>query len=537
MNAVQALANGIKGGKRIRQVPATFPQRKKHQSTLQVLSEDQVASQDPTGACHASSPCWRIKDQSALTKPSCAIWGPWRVQGGPASNGWFEWFDENATLRVNLKKFKNDIAYLTELYSKFNETNLQLQGDNLSLIKTKAIVSAFVSKLVIFKRNLGRGGFCFGILCVTPYDGITRQMETEVTKRKSSTVDSSKGKRKAITLEQKVDVIKKHARSDSKAKITIWIGDCNQERIPLEKAAIQAKAKNLLSAVQAKIGEVDGGDNKAAAQFPANLRGIIEEEGYTGRQIFNVDETALLWKRMPTRTYLSVDERIQPGYSISKERFTLLLGGNAEEDFKLKPMLVYKSLMPRAVKGYREKSLPVIWRANRNAWVTKVLFEDWFLEYLCPAVERYCKQSNLAFKALLILDDASSHSITLGQLNESVQAWQKVSGSIMCSAWKFLLPDQEDCCRRECAQVDGIIKEITKVGLSKLSLENLNAEVVKEVLESKLEALTNEDLLNCDVQNAGIDGSEEEDEEDSSCGRLKRFLLRNWENCFLLPKL
>ncbi|KFD48897.1 hypothetical protein M513_10260 [Trichuris suis] len=38
--------------------------------------------------------------------------------------------------------------------------NLQLQGDSLNLIKTKDIISAFVSKLLIYKRNLGRGEFC-----------------------------------------------------------------------------------------------------------------------------------------------------------------------------------------------------------------------------------------------------------------------------------------------------------------------------------------------------------------------------------------
>jgi hypothetical protein len=46
-------------------------------------------------------------------------------------------FSENKDdwLRENLLKFKNDIAYLTDLYNKFNETNLQLQGDDLNLIK------------------------------------------------------------------------------------------------------------------------------------------------------------------------------------------------------------------------------------------------------------------------------------------------------------------------------------------------------------------------------------------------------------------
>ncbi|KFD68493.1 hypothetical protein M514_19319 [Trichuris suis] len=37
--------------------------------------------------------------------------------------------------------------------------------------------------------------------------------------------------------------------------------------------------------------------------------------------------------------------------------------------------------------------------------------------------------------------------------------------------------------------------------------------------------MTNEDLLNCDVQNAGIDDSEE-DEEDSSGDRVKAFSLK-----------
>ena len=32
---------------------------------------------------------------------------------------------------------KTDIAYLTDLFTKFNTVNLQLQGNSLNLIKTK----------------------------------------------------------------------------------------------------------------------------------------------------------------------------------------------------------------------------------------------------------------------------------------------------------------------------------------------------------------------------------------------------------------
>ncbi|KFD51387.1 hypothetical protein M513_07792 [Trichuris suis] len=69
-----------------------------------------------------------------------------------------EFFEKHdVSLGENLKKFQSDTAYLCDLYSKFNEMNLLLQGDDLNLIRTKAVVCAFHSKLLLFKRNFARG--------------------------------------------------------------------------------------------------------------------------------------------------------------------------------------------------------------------------------------------------------------------------------------------------------------------------------------------------------------------------------------------
>ena len=54
--------------------------------------------------------------------------------------------DKNNALRSNLIQLKCDIAYLTDLFQKFNEMNLSLQGDELNLITTKSVISAFVTK-------------------------------------------------------------------------------------------------------------------------------------------------------------------------------------------------------------------------------------------------------------------------------------------------------------------------------------------------------------------------------------------------------
>ncbi|XP_014486964.1 PREDICTED: uncharacterized protein LOC106750871, partial [Dinoponera quadriceps] len=56
--------------------------------------------------------------------------------------------DKDSSLKENLLKSETDIAYLIDLFGKFNDVNLQLQGDNLNLIKAKLVISAFVARLI-----------------------------------------------------------------------------------------------------------------------------------------------------------------------------------------------------------------------------------------------------------------------------------------------------------------------------------------------------------------------------------------------------
>lgn len=66
---------------------------------------------------------------------------------------------KDSDLKENLINSKADIAYLTDLFKKFNDINLQLQGDSLNLIKTKSVISAFLGKLKFMKQNISRREF------------------------------------------------------------------------------------------------------------------------------------------------------------------------------------------------------------------------------------------------------------------------------------------------------------------------------------------------------------------------------------------
>ena len=160
--------------------------------------------------------------------------------------------------------------------------------------------------------------------------------------------------------------------------LATWIQHQNKTGIPVSLAIIQEKAKSLINDIEGNdgpntsfqassgwfakfklrhgfhnikmTGEAASADTESARKFPEMLKKTLEEGQYSSKQVFNVDETGLYWKKMPARTYIAQEEKTAPGFKASKDRLTLLLGANAEGDCRLKPVLIYHSQKPRALK-------------------------------------------------------------------------------------------------------------------------------------------------------------------------------------------
>ena len=67
--------------------------------------------------------------------------------------------EENPQLMQLVSAAKSDVAYLTDIFDKFNAMNLQLQGNVVTLVECKTVVSSFIGKLTLFKQNIGRREF------------------------------------------------------------------------------------------------------------------------------------------------------------------------------------------------------------------------------------------------------------------------------------------------------------------------------------------------------------------------------------------
>ncbi|XP_071328990.1 tigger transposable element-derived protein 1-like [Trachinotus anak] len=157
-------------------------------------------------------------------------------------------------------------------------------------------------------------------------------------------------------------------------------------------------------------GEIASANTAGAEAFINNkFKAIIEEGGYKPEQVFNMDETGLFWKRMPSRTFIMQEEAKAPGFKAQKDRLTLVMCGNAA-GFMIKPGLIYRSKNPRALKNKNKVALPVYWMHNAKAWMTKALNLDWFKHCFIPEVKRYLRGKGLDFKVLLLVDNAGGHA-------------------------------------------------------------------------------------------------------------------------------
>ena len=85
----------------------------------------------------------------------------------------------------------------------------------------------------------------------------------------------------------------------------------------------------------------------------------------------------------------------------SKERITLLIGANMDGSEKLPLIMIGKSVNPRCFKNFKSK--PVDYRANKKAWMTTDIFQDWLLQ-----LDRTYRKKNR--KTFLFIDNCTAHN-------------------------------------------------------------------------------------------------------------------------------
>jgi hypothetical protein len=116
--------------------------------------------------------------------------------------------------------------------------------------------------------------------------------------------------------------------------------------------------------------------------------------------IYNEDETGLFWKALPDCNLAFKNECVSGG-KLSKERVTCLVCASMAGE-KVSLLVIGEYAKPLAFK--RANRLPIEYRANRKAWMTSTLFDEWLLKFDKRMRAEKCNVT-------LILDNCAAHSV------------------------------------------------------------------------------------------------------------------------------
>lgn len=318
-----------------------------------------------------------------------------------------------------------------------------------------------------------------------------------------------------------------------------WLTQVLAKNLPISGSMVQEKAKEIAIengdhefkasngwlesfknrhqlTFSAVCGESKDVDQQPVADFRDKLPELIA--GYKTSDIANCDETALFFRALPKKTLHKKGDKCYGGKH-SKERLTILLCCFADGQFE-KPLVIGKSQNPRCFKNTKKDNLPVSWYANKKAWMTGTIMEDFLIRLNKKMV---IQKRNI----LLFLDNASSHP------NLKLSNVQLV----------FLPPNTTS----ETQPLDqGIInaikvhyrKRVLKRLICKMESATNVSDLVKGItfldaifwLKDSIDSLTNKVVPNC-FRKAGFqldrdDASDEVDEEDIPLSELRALMAQ-----------
>jgi len=128
---------------------------------------------------------------------------------------------------------------------------------------------------------------------------------------------------------------------------------------------------------------------------------------YDPENIYNMDETGLQYRCLPSRTYIAAGRRRRVRGSKAmkaKDRVTLVLACNATGSHKIPVAIIGCAAVPQCFKPPRE-GCPLPYFSQQSAWMDGTVYEKWFKTVFVPNV-----RSRTRSPVILVVDNCGAHT-------------------------------------------------------------------------------------------------------------------------------
>lgn len=146
-----------------------------------------------------------------------------------------------------------------------------------------------------------------------------------------------------------------------------------------------------------------GEAGSVATQAEDEMKAIATIAGdYEEDDIYNMDETGLFWRMVPSRGLLTSR---QPGFKKNKDRISLVFCTNASGSDRFPVWMIRRAKTPRCLRHQSITTMGGVWNWNKKAWMTTEIMMRW--------LEAFYNHIGSARRVLLTLDNFSAHAAAL----------------------------------------------------------------------------------------------------------------------------
>lgn len=156
----------------------------------------------------------------------------------------------------------------------------------------------------------------------------------------------------------------------------------------------------------------------AANNFIREFLQILLQEDINEEDVYNMDETSLLWKALPWKTLVHEEKYlIIKGENRKTDIVTVAFCANASGTHKLPLLFVNKFANPRALKHCKD-TLPVVYKSHCNACVNEDIFREWYTNHFKQSVKERQLQEQRKGKVILLVDNFKAHKLEKKELDD-----------------------------------------------------------------------------------------------------------------------
>ncbi|XP_068967438.1 jerky protein homolog-like [Bombus flavifrons] len=142
--------------------------------------------------------------------------------------------------------------------------------------------------------------------------------------------------------------------------------------------------------------------------FKADFNRLLQEGGFTLRNVYNVVYTTVMWNAVAEKTCILNRAKSTGSIKMCEGYVTTLFCANATGCHKLPVLIIGTVPETHSLYKFKTEAFTTIYRSNTSACMDSTIFKQWYKEHFLESIKGRQRENGREDKYLLLLDNTTS---------------------------------------------------------------------------------------------------------------------------------